>query len=208
MVESQLRTNKVTDNRVLEAFEAVPRERFVPEAKSNLAYIDEDLAIGGGRYLMEPMVLARLLQAAEIGPGDVALDIGCGTGFASAVLARLAGTVVSLESESNLAARATALLEELGADNAVVVEGALAEGYAKQAPYDVILLGGSVGEVPAPIFDQLSDRGRLIAVLRDERGIGEASLFRRSGGSVSRRALFDAATPFLPGFEKESGFVF
>ncbi len=208
MVESQLRTNKVTDPRIIEAFESLPRERFVPEQRRDFAYVDEDIAVGGGRFLMEPMVLARLLQASDIQPGDVALDIGCGTGFASAVLARVAGTVVSLESDSDLASRATALLEEFGADNVVVVEGALADGYGKQAPYDVILIGGSVSEVPSAIFDQLADQGRLVAVLRDDRGIGEASLFRKVGGSVSRRTLFDAAAPFLPGFQHEAGFVF
>jgi len=143
MVESQLRTNKVTDLPLIDAFETVPRELFVPEPLRGIAYIDEDVALGGGRFVMEPRVLARLLQAAQPGPEDVALDLGCGSGYATAILSRLVATVVALEDDAALAAAANRTLGELEIDNAVVVEGRLTEGYPKQAPYNVILLGGS-----------------------------------------------------------------
>lgn len=208
MVDGQLRTNKVTNAAIQEAFGSVPRDRFVPEDKRGFAYIDEDLEIASGRYLMEPMVLARLLQSAQIGAADVVLDIGCGTGYSSAILARLAATVVALESESKLAARANELASELGNDNMVVVEGALTEGYPKQAPYNVILIAAAVGEVPAGIIDQLADGGRLLTVVRQGKGLGQASIFVRTGAGLSHRVLFDAATPYLPGLTPAPSFAF
>lgn len=208
MVESQLRTNKVTDLRLLAAFETVPRELFVPEPLRGIAYIDEDVALGGGRFVMEPRVLARLLQAAQPGPEDVALDLGCGSGYATAILSRLVATVVALEDDAALAAAANRTLEKLEIDNAVVVEGRLTEGYPKQAPYNVILLGGAVAEVPAAIADQLAEGGRLVAVVDAGPGLGRATLMRRDGGVISSRVLYDAALPVLPGFEAEPGFVF
>jgi len=208
MVESQLRTNKVTDLALLDAFETVPRELFVPEPLRGIAYIDQDVALGGGRFVMEPRVLARLLQAAQPGPEDVALDLGCGSGYATAILSRLVATVVALEDDAALAAAANRTLGELEIDNAVVVEGRLAEGYPKQAPYNVILLGGAVAEVPAAIADQLAEGGRLVTVVSAGPGLGRAMLMRRDGGVISSRVLYDAALPVLPGFEAEPGFVF
>ena len=208
MVESQLRTNKVTDLRLLDAFETVPRERFVPEPLRGIAYIDQDVALGDGRFVMEPRVLARLLQAAEPGPDDMALDLGCGSGYATAILSRLAATVVALEDDAALAAAANRTLAELEIDNAVVVEGRLAEGYPKQAPYNVILLGGAVAEIPAAITDQLAEGGRLVAVVSAGPGLGRATLMRRDAGVVASRVLYDAVLPMLPGFEAEPGFVF
>jgi protein-L-isoaspartate(D-aspartate) O-methyltransferase len=208
MVESQLRTNRVWDTRILDAFETVPRELYVPERARGFAYIDEDLPIGHGRYLLEPMVLARLVQAAEIGAGDIVLDLGCGTGYAAAILAHLAGTVVALEEVPELARAAAAALEAEQVTNAVVVEGKLAEGYAKQAPYDVILLDGGAAEVPKAIEDQLAEGGRMVGVVRDRADVGRAMLMRKDAGAVSGRVLFDANTPVLPGFERKPGFVF
>ena len=208
MVESQLRTNRVSDPAVLEAFSAIPRERFVPGRQRGIAYIDEDLLLEDGRYLLEPMVLARMLQAAEIGPEDVALEVGCGTGYGAAILNRLAGTVIALEEQPKLRDWASAVCADLGLDSVLVVCGSLVEGYEKQAPYDVILLSGAVTDVPSSIVKQLADGGRLVAVIRPQDGIGAATLVQRSGNSVSRRALFDAACPYLPGFKKETGFVF
>lgn len=208
MVKAQLRTNEVTEPRLLEAMEEIPREIFVPERSQAVAYVDEDIEIGLGRYLMEPMVLARLLQAAEVTPRNAALDIGCATGYSSAVLARLAGAVVAVESEPELAARADELLTGLGADNVAVVRGALEAGYAKQAPYDVILLGGAVPELPQTIIDQLAEGGRLLAVMRAPGEVGRATLTMRRRGAVSSRTLFDAAVPPLPGFERRPRFVF
>ena len=132
MVDSQIRTNKVTNAELIAAFESVPREAFVPERLAGVAYVDEDIALSNGRYLMEPMVLARLLQEARPGPADVVLDVGCGTGYATAILAKLAATVVALESDHDLAVKATKLLGDLGIDNAIVVEGPLPAGWPAQ----------------------------------------------------------------------------
>jgi protein-L-isoaspartate(D-aspartate) O-methyltransferase len=208
MVDSQLRTNKVTDPAVLDAMASIAREEFVPAALAGVAYVDDDLPLGDGRYLMEPMVLARLLQHAAIKPSDVVLDIGCGTGYSSAVAARLAATVIALETDSQLARRARQTLAKLQADNVVVVEGALGSGYARQAPYDVILVQGAVPEIPPAIAAQLAEGGRLCAVVSSHGQAGRAVLALKTGGVVSHRDIFDAATPPLPGFVFEPGFRF
>lgn len=207
MVESQIRTNKVTDPALIGAFGELPRERFVPEGLRSVAYVDEDLELTRGRFLMEPMVLARLLQLAAPKPEDIALDVGCGSGYASAVLARLCSAVVALESDRGLLARANALFDELQINNVVVVEGALTEGYPRQAPYNVILVDGAVERIPQALFDQLAEGGRLVTVQRDG-GVGRGTLFLKSEGVVSHRPIFDAATPVLPGFRAEPHFVF
>ncbi|MEM7225669.1 MAG: protein-L-isoaspartate O-methyltransferase [Pseudomonadota bacterium] len=208
MVECQLRTNKLTAPRLIEAFETVPRERFVPEAKRGVAYIDQDLEVAPGRYLLDPMVLARLLQAAAIEPSDVVLDIGCATGYSAAILAQVAGTVVALESDPTLAEQANRTLGELEIDNVVVVEGALRDGYPKQAPYGAVLLAGAVAELPEGICAQLAEGGRLVTVLRDRPGLGQGTLFRCLDGQISKRSLFDAATPLLTEFVPKPSFVF
>ncbi|MEX0839266.1 MAG: protein-L-isoaspartate O-methyltransferase [Parvibaculum sp.] len=211
MVESQVRVNAVTDGRVIDAMSAIPRERFVPLSRQSLAYVDEDIAIsvgdGGPRYLMEPRVFAKLAQLAAVGPDDLVLDIGCGTGYSTAVLSRLAGTVVALESDSELAERAAATLADLGADNTVVVTGPLNEGYARQAPYDAIFFNGAIGVVPDGFKAQLKDGGRIVAVLGD--GVsGRARIFVRAGDTLSGRDAFDANIQPLPGFERVKSFVF
>lgn len=208
MVESQIRTNKVTDVRVIEAFEAVPRELFVGDGLQGIAYVDEDLEVAPGRFLMEPMVLARLLQAVAPGAGDMVLDVGCATGYSAAVLAGLGETVVGLDTDRAMVETANRTLNDLDLDNAVVVEGPLDQGYAKQAPYDVIMMQGAVNEVPAALKAQMAEGGRLAAVLVDDAGIGRATLIERTGEIFSSRTLFDAATPILPGFQREPGFVF
>ena len=209
MVESQIRTNQVTDPRIIDAMAEIPREVFVPEARKGVAYVDEALPIGGGRHLMEPMVLARLIQVAEVGTGDVVLDVGCASGYSAAVLARLATTVVALECDPALAARATSVLAELGIDGAAVVEGPLEDGYSGQGPYDAIFFGGGIADVPPAIADQLAEGGRMVAVIGgDERTPGRGTLITRLGGRLSRRDIFDCGTPPLPGFAPEPAFVF
>ncbi len=207
MVESQLRPNRLVDDRVAEAMARVPRELFVPKAMQGVAYLDEDIRIAPDRYLMEPMVFARLLQAAEIGGEDTVLDIGCGSGYSTAVIGQLAGTVVALECAPDLAARAIQLTAKLEVDNAVVVEGDLADGLADQGPYDVIVLNGSVPRIPAPLADQIAEKGRVLAVLSDGR-VGRATIVSRTDGLISERALFDAASPPLPDFERQVAFEF
>ncbi|GAB5470899.1 MAG: protein-L-isoaspartate O-methyltransferase [Rhodospirillales bacterium] len=208
MVENQLRANKVTSDRILEAMGRLPRERFVPERYAGLAYVDEDLPLGGGRHALEPMVLARLVQALEVESDAIVLDVGCGLGYSTALLAALAGTVVAIEEERDLTDRANDILNEMGVDNAVVVEAPLAAGYPKQAPYDAILLNGAVPEIPEGLAQQLSPKGRMGLVVSSGAAMGVAMLVERFGDSLTTRVLFDAGTPLLPGFERQPGFVF
>lgn len=208
MVEGQLRPNKVIDQTVVAAMLNVPREAFVPKPVRGIAYVDEDLPVGNGRYLLEPLIFARLIQAAEIRPQDVALDIGCATGYSTAVLARLAATVVATEVDAALASRATETLRSLGIDNAVVYGAPLTQGYPSQAPYDVIVMSGAVADVPSAILDQLAEGGRLVTVVSPTGHMGEAKLFRRIGGVIASLSLFETATPLLPGFEPQPHFKF
>lgn len=208
MVESQIRTNKVSSARMLELLEKLPRERFVRKGQESIAYVDRDLKIGNDRYLMDPMVLARLLQAADPGPDDIVLDIACGSAYSASLLAGLAATVVALECEPQLVAYGNEILNELGIDNAVVVEGQLGGGYPKQGPYDVIVIGGAVEFIPEAITDQLAEGGRLATVLFDAEGLGRAILVQRINGRLSQRVLFDANSKPLKEFQKAAEFVF
>ena len=209
MVDSQLLPNKITDERIIDAMATLPRERFLPSARRALAYADESVLIESGRYLMQPMILARLLEIADIKGSDVALLIGAGTGYGVAVLARLVDTVVAVDSESGLRQKAERNLTDLGIDNVAVIDGTLNAGHAQEAPYDVILIDGAVPEVPRGISEQLADGGRLVAVeIAPGRTVGRGVLITRHGDSISRREIFDAAEPLLPGFEKEAAFTF
>lgn len=207
MVEGQIRPNGVTDPAVIEAMAAVPREAFAPRHLRSVAYADDDLEIGNGRILMEPMVLARLLQAAEIDPSDVALEIGTGSGYATAVLSRMVSTVVSVESDLELVKGASTTLISLGVDNAAIVSAPLVSGYPAQAPYNVILVNGAVEFIPDALLEQIAPGGRLVAVL-DKGGQGTAVLYTRSGNAVGHRRLFDANIPLLPGFRAPRRFQF
>ncbi|NFV80404.1 protein-L-isoaspartate O-methyltransferase family protein [Magnetospirillum aberrantis] len=208
MVENQIRTNRVIDPAVTAALAEIPREVFVPKALRACAYVDEDLDVGGGRVLPEPLVVARLLIGAGVTPSDVVLCIGDATGYVAAVLSKLAQTVVSVECDAEWAARAGQSLSDLGIDNAAVVRGPLEQGYAAQAPYDVILFAGAVNEIPAGICRQLADGGRLVSVLSTVPGRGKGTLVVRVGDTFGRRVLFDLAAPLLPGFESKPKFVF
>ena len=208
MVESQLRANGVTDEALLEAMGAVERERFVQKARRGVAYVDEDLALGGGRFLLEPRVFARLCQLAGIGPEDYVLDVGAGLGYSSAVLGRIASAVVALEEDAGLAEGAREALAAAGADYIAVVEGPLTDGCPREAPFSVIIAEGAVSEPPRAWFDCLADGGRLAAVVRSGSGMGRGTLFVRRGGRISARPEFDAGTPFIPGCEPEEAFVF
>ena len=177
-----------------------------------LAYVDQCPAVSEGprgpetRYLLTPMVYARLLQAAEIKEGDTVLDVA-GTGYSPAVLSRLAASVVSVESDPTLAGRARAALANMGAGNVTIVEGPLSEGYAASAPFDVIVINGSFQVEPAALIAQLKDGGRLVGVQGVGRA-GRAMVYRKSGSATSGRAVFDAAAPLLAEFTREPAFTF
>ncbi len=211
MVDNQIRTTDVTDLRVIDAFLTVPREVFVPANRQVLAYIDEDQLLEGEgsapRYLMEPSPFAKLIQLAKVNKNDVVLDIGCGTGYSSAILSELAGSVIGLESDSSLSAIAAARLQELSHDNVVIVSGDLKAGYPSEAPYDVIFIEGAVDFVPEVLFNQLKEGGRLIAV--EGRGnAGVARIYVKENGVASGRSVFNTAVRPLPGFERVEQFEF
>jgi protein-L-isoaspartate(D-aspartate) O-methyltransferase len=184
MVEGQLRTNKVTDEAVLDGFLTTPRGRFVPSNLRGIAYVDDDIPLGNGRFLVEPLVLARLLQLAEIGKDDKVLEIGCASGYATAILAKIAASVV-----------------------------AVTAGWRAGAPDNVILVNGAVGEIPASISEQLAEGGRLVTVTEGSAGpvearCGSAVLMKRAEGKLSNRPAFDATVEMLPGFARRPAFVF
>ena len=207
MVEGQIRTNKVTHAALLAAMAAVPRERFVPAERAHVAYVDEDIPLGGGRYLMEPMVFARLVQIAEPDPGESALLVGSATGYGAAILARLVKSVTALERDPALAAKGREQFARQSVIGAVQVEGPLEQGWSRGAPYDLILLEGSAETIPQPLFDQLAEGGRLAAVMAAG-GVGQAVLHEKRANILSHRAIFDAAVHPLPGFAVRRGFVF
>jgi protein-L-isoaspartate(D-aspartate) O-methyltransferase len=205
MVEAQIRPSNVTDPRILAAMNAVARERFVPRAAVALAYADVPVAVAPGRYLMDPRSLAKLIQLAEIQADDRVLDVGCATGYSSAVLARLAAEVIALEQDADLVRAASELLAN-PVGKVEVVQGGLVEGVKGQAPYDVIFVNGAIEEVPETLLGQLAEGGRLVAVLKD--GQSRAWLFLKENGRIGRRPDFDADIPVLAGFRKAMGFVF
>lgn len=207
MVDSQLRPNKVTDQQLLDAMAVIPREQFVPDAFRAAAYVDEDVPLGKSRFLLEPMVLGRLIQAVAPSQSDIVLDIGSATGYGAAVLSRLTATVVGLELDGAMADQANATLSALGIANAMILQGPLEQGVPRQAPFNVIVIEGLADELPPLLLDQLADGGRLAGVVRD-RGVGRAMLFARSGDTISTRVLFDASVALLPGLQRQPGFVF
>jgi protein-L-isoaspartate(D-aspartate) O-methyltransferase len=208
MIDCQLRPNKVTDERIINAFARLRRELFVPEQLRGVAYVDEDLPLGRGRYLTEPMVAARLLQAAMPDRKDTALVIGAGVGYEAALLALLTRSVIALEQDAVLARLGRAALVDHRIASVSYVEEPLPVGHRQRAPYDVILFGGAVAAIPSEIAAQLSEGGRLAAVLRPGQGVGRATLATRTGGVLAQRVIFDAATPLLPGFVPKPAFVF
>jgi protein-L-isoaspartate(D-aspartate) O-methyltransferase len=206
MVLSQIRPFQVTDEAVIAAMSKVPRERFVAPELAALAYIDEDVAIAPGRALLAPAIFARLLQVAEIAPNDKVLDIGAATGYSAAVLSELAGKVIALENDPELAVAARGLLGTM-APTVEVVQGALEHGDSQHAPFDVMVFEGAIDEMPGALLGQLADGGRAVAVVGG-RGRTKATIYRRHKGEIAARSLFDATAPCLPGFAKAHRFVF
>ena len=205
MVDGQVRTQDVTDLRIIDAFLQVPRERFVPADKQGLAYLDYEVPLGEGpkaRRLLKPMVLAKLIQAAGVRATDRVLDIAGGTGYSAAVWARLAGEVVAVEEDAAMAKQAQ---KNLGSA-VTVTASALTAGSEASAPYDIILINGACEIVPRSLLNQLKDGGRLLCVMGATPG--KATLYLRGGSEGSDRALFDASAPALPGFARVPAFVF
>lgn len=212
MIDSQLRPVDVNNLDLLAAIEGIPRERFVPADKAAMAYLDRDVPVletsgRPARCLLKPAVVARLIQAAQANEHDRALVVGCATGYSAAVLSRLAGEVTALEEDAGLARQAREALAAVGASNVTVVTGRLDAGWPAAAPYDLILVDGSIDLEPATLLSQLKEGGRLVAIL-GRGGAGSAMVYRVDRGEVSALSVFNAAAPPLPGFEKPAAFVF
>ena len=207
MVDCQVRPSDVTRYGIVDAMLDVPRERFVPSSKRAVAYAGEAVELSKDRWLLDPRVFAKMLDAAEIEPTDDVLDIGCGMGYSSAVLSRLCRSVIAIESDEAMAKAAEETLSSLSCDNVAVLTSALEAGAESEQPFDVILVQGGVADVPDALFDQLSEGGRLVAVWM-EGSFGQVRVSTKSGDSVSHRWIFDAAAPVLPGFSKVASFAF
>jgi len=206
MVDTQVRPSDVTKFPIINAMLIVPREAFVPYSKREAAYVGENLEIGAGRVMPEARTLAKMLDALDILPSDRVLDIACGLGYSSAVLAQMAASVVAVEADAGLAGAASATLAETGVANVTVVQGDLEAGAAKSGPYDVITVQGGVQEVPAALLDQLAEGGRIAAIFM-QGPLGVVKIGHKADGRVTWRFAFNATAPVLPGFAKAAAFA-
>ena len=202
MVESQIRTMGVNSPTVLAAFEEVPREKFVSEEFVEFAYIDDQVDIGHGRMVLEPLVIALILQALTITKDSVVLEVGSGTGYITSLLSLLGGTIVALEINEGLASKASENLLDIGMDNVLVINESMVDGYTKQAPYDVIFFSGGAEVIPDNIVDQLADGGRLGAVVPGADSLGKGIVIQKFGSSITKREIFSGKAKTLPGFSK------
>ena len=209
MVESQLRPNRVTDEVLLTAMETTPREVFVPQEARGFAYLDEDIEIAPSRWLMEPMVFARLAQAASLQPHHRVLDVACATGYSTIILGKLAGQVMGIDRDKGFIALAQNVARNLGVANVQFSQTEPVEGFSPTAPYDAIFINGSVAQIPADLFEQLKDGGKLMTVYRDSiTATGKARCYQKQGGKITHRDLFDASCYVVAGFEKPERFTF
>lgn len=207
MVDTQVRPQDVTKFPIIEAMLAVPRELYVPQGMREAAYVGENLEIGGGRIVLEARTFAKMLDAVDVQPGDLVLDLGCGLGYSTAVIARMADAVVAVEEDADLAAAAQRVLADEGVDNAAVVAGPLTSGSAKHGPYDVITVQGGVETVPDAVLAQLKDGGRIAALFMDG-ALGAVKIGHKTNGKVVWRFAFNASAPVIPGFSTRHAFVF
>lgn len=214
MINNQLMPGNILSERLIAAMAAVPREWFAPEIYQETAYVDEDIPLGYGRYMLEPLLFARLLDAANIQPGDRILDIGSATGYSTAVLAQLAGRVIGIEEESELAQKAAQNIAMAGIRNANIISSAFASGHPPLAPYDVIFIAGSIRNIPSSYAAQLAEGGRVVSIRNISQrpgskcGLGKIVVMEKHAGKFSSRLLSDASSPVLKGFEDKPGFMF
>lgn len=207
MVDSQVRPSDVTRYPIIEAMLAVPREEFVPRPLKPVAYAGDHVALAPGRVVLDPRVFGKLLDALEIGPSDLVLDIGAGLGYSTAVIARLAEAVIAIEEDEAMAAEAASGLAAQSVDNAVVTPGALAAGDPAHGPYDAIVIEGGIETLPADLAAQLKDGGRIGAIFMSGAG-GQARVGVKTGERIAWRYAFDASAPVLPGFAAAKPFAF
>ncbi|MEO1639322.1 MAG: protein-L-isoaspartate O-methyltransferase [Pseudomonadota bacterium] len=207
MVDTQVRPSDVTKFPIIDAMLNTPREAYVPDNLREAAYIGENLSIADDRVMLEPRTLAKMLDSLDLQPDHVALDIGCGLGYSTAVCAAICDFVVAVEDDEGRAAEAQSLLSENGVDNAAVMQGDLAAGAPKSGPYDVILLQGGVEAMPEAILDQLREGGRIACIFH-EAALGVVRIGHKIDGQVSWRFSFNASAPILEGFAKDAVFAF
>ncbi len=207
MVDTQVRPSDVTKFPIIEAMLAIPRERFVPDAARETAYMGEHVDLGGGRVVLEPRAFAKLLDALNVLPDQLVLDLGCGLGYSAAVLSRLAEAVVAVEDDAAMAAEAESLLSEIAADNVAVIEGPLTEGAPQHGPYDAIIVEGGVEDVPEPLLDQVKEGGKIGCIFM-EGALGVCRIALKTDGKVTWRYAFNAAAPVIPGFRRAPAFQF
>lgn len=206
MVDTQVRPSDVTKFPIIDAMLAVPREAFVPDSWREAAYMGDSIPLGKRRVMLDPRTLAKMLDALDIQPDELVLDLGCGLGYSSAVIALLAEAVVAVEEDADMTTEAQATLAEQGADNVAVIKAPLAEGAARHGPYDAIIVQGGVEQVPAGLTDQLREGGRIAAIFM-EGPLGVCRIGHRIDGAITWRPAFNAGAPVLPGFEQERAFV-
>jgi len=208
MVDSQVRVNDVTEPSIVSAFLTVPRETFVPKSAQSIAYSETEISAGEGRAMWTPRDLGKLLRAMAPQAGDLALVIGAGAGYSSALLGRIVETVIALEDNAEAVDLMTERFASIGMDQAIAVEGDLSKGLPEQGPFEVILVAGMVETVPEAWLEQLAEGGRLGVVVSEGRALGSARVYTKAGGNASYREAFECCPPVLPGFEKAETFVF
>ncbi len=206
MVDTQVRPSDVTSFRILDAMLSVPRELFVPSEQMDAAYAGVNVPLGRRRVVLAPRTMSKLLQAADIQPDELVLDVGAGLGYSSALAARMAEAVIALEEDADLAGEAERALSEASADNVAVTSGALVDGAPRHGPYDVVLIEGAVQEIPDALVDQLKEGGRIVAIFLED-ALGTARVGYKDAQGVSWRFAFNATAPVLPGFEKRREFA-
>lgn len=206
MVDTQIRPADVTKYPIIQAMLSVAREAFVPGERREAAYVGENIQLGGGRVMLEPRSLAKMLEALDLQPDELVLDIGCGLGYSSAVIARLCEAVVAVEQDGDLADAAQQILGDNGADNVAVIQAPLTEGAAKHGPYDAITLQGAVEHLPEALLEQIKDGGRIAAIFMDG-ALGICRIGYKFDGHISWRFSFNASAPVLQGFERHRAFV-
>ena len=209
MVENQIRANKVTNLSVINAFKDVPREKFVPDALQEISYVDEDIQLSRNRFMMKPMILARLFQSLNLKGNENILHVGSNTGYGSAILSRMCSSVISLESDKKLFEKSIHTFSNMGFDNVVPLHGSMENGVEKEAPFDIIFIEGSIETEPKSLFGQLNENGKLIAIIRPVNiKIGKAKLFFKIRDEIGQENLFDAQVSKLSIFKSKTKFSF
>ena len=212
MVDNQIRTNRVTNNNIISAMTVLPRERFVPESSTEIAYVDTAIQVANDRHIVAPMVLARLIQEADVSSDDLVQVIGCGTGYAAAILSNMSKAVVLVEDQSEVCDKAEALFIELGIDNVLVFKTDLVNGCKKQAPFNIIIICGAVEEIPINLVNQLVEGGRIITMILASDGVSypttKATILTKYNGKLVEKEVFEVNTPKIKSFNKDKVFKF